>query len=103
MTQNTEQLLKDLYNAFNPSSPLPAGDPQYVDCGEVRGDDNITLDLGLNIERSEPMTCQLYAGHRGAGKSTELLRLQQHLNNKGYFVVYFAADAEDINPEEVVP
>ncbi|MEG4418871.1 AAA family ATPase [Microcoleus sp. LAD1_D5] len=100
MTQNTEKLLKDLYNAFNPSSPLPAGDPQYVDCGEVRGDDNITLDLGLNIERSEPMTCQLYAGHRGAGKSTELLRLQQHLNNKGYFVVYFAADAEDINPED---
>ena len=100
MTQNTEKLLKDLYNAFNPSSPLPAGDPQYVDCGEVRGDDNITLDLGLNIERSEPMTCQLYAGHRGAGKSTELLRLQQHLKNKGYFVVYFAADAEDINPED---
>lgn len=100
MTQNTEKLLKDLYNAFNPSSPLPAGDPQYVDCGEVRGEDNIIKDLGLNIERSEPMTCQLYAGHRGAGKSTELLRLQQHLKNKGYFVVYFAADAEDINPED---
>jgi hypothetical protein len=100
MTQNTEKLLKDLYNAFNPSSPLPAGDPQYVDCGEVRGEDNITQDLGLNIENSEPMTCQLYAGHRGAGKSTELLRLQQHLSNKGYFVVYFAADAEDINPED---
>ncbi len=100
MTQNTEKLLKDLYNAFNPSSPLQAGDPQYVDCGEVRGDDNIIQDLGLNIERSELITCQLYAGHRGAGKSTELLRLQQHLSNKGYFVVYFAADAEDINPED---
>lgn len=59
MTQNTEKLLKDLYNAFNPSSPLQAGDPQYVDCGEVRGDDNIIQDLGLNIERSELMTCQL--------------------------------------------
>ncbi|NJM63355.1 MAG: ATP-binding protein [Oscillatoriales cyanobacterium RU_3_3] len=101
MTQNSEEkLLKDLYNAFNPFSPLLAGDPRYVDCGEVRGDDDITLDLGLNIERSELMTCQLYAGHRGAGKSTELLRLKQHLNNKSYFVVYFAADAEDINPED---
>ena len=100
MTQNTEQLLKKLYNAFNPSTPLPAGDPQYVDCGEVRGDDDITVDLGRNIERSDEMTCQLYAGHRGAGKSTELRRLEQHLTKLGYFVVYFAADAEDINPED---
>ncbi|WP_293126341.1 AAA family ATPase [Microcoleus sp. bin38.metabat.b11b12b14.051] len=100
MTQNTEQLLKKLYNAFNPYSPLPAGDPQYVDCGEVRGDDNITKDLGRNIQRSEQNTCQLYAGHRGAGKSTELLRLEKHLQDKGYFVVYFAADEQDINPED---
>ena len=99
MTQNSEEkLLTDLYNALNPL-PLLAGDLRYVDCGEVRGDDDITLDLGLNIERSEPMTCQLYAGHRGAGKSTELLRLKQHLQNKGYFVVYFAAE-QDIYPED---
>jgi hypothetical protein len=77
MTQNTEQLLTDLTDAFNPFHPLPAGDPQYVDCQEVRGDDNITLDLGRNIQRSKQMTYQLYAGHRGAGKSTELLRLEE--------------------------
>lgn len=100
MTQNTEKLLTDLYNAFDPSSPLPAGDPQYVDCQEVRGDDNITVDLGRNIQRSKQMTCQLYAGHRGAGKSTELLRLKQYLQEQGYFVVYFAADEQDINPED---
>jgi hypothetical protein len=100
MTQNTEKLLKDLYSAFNPSSPLPAGDPQYVDCQEVRGDDNIILDLGRKIELSTQMTCQLYAGHRGAGKSTELLRLEQYLKEQGYFVVYFAADEQDINPED---
>jgi AAA ATPase domain len=100
MTQNSEKLLKDLFNACNPYYPLPAGDPQYVDCREVRGDDNITVDLGRNIQRSEQNTCQLYAGHRGAGKSTELLRLEQYLQEQNYFVVYFAADEQDINPED---
>ena len=42
----------------------------------------------------------MYAGHRGAGKSTELLRLEKHLTAQGYFVVYFAADEQDINPED---
>ncbi|MEG4306709.1 ATP-binding protein [Microcoleus sp. D3_18a_C4] len=100
MTQNSEKLLTDLFNACNPYYPLPAGDPRYVDCREVRGDDNITLDLGRNIQRSQEMTCQLYAGHRGAGKSTELLRLEKYLTEQGYFVVYFAADEQDINPED---
>jgi tetratricopeptide (TPR) repeat protein len=46
------------------------------------------------------MTSQLYAGHRGAGKSTELLRLQQYLDEQGCFVVYFPADEQDIDPED---
>ncbi|MEP6519376.1 ATP-binding protein [Microcoleus vaginatus] len=100
MTQNPEKLLTDLFNACNPYYPLPAGDPRYVDCQKVRGDDDITVDLGRNIQRSQEMTCQLYAGHRGAGKSTELLRLEKHLTEQGYFVVYFAADEQDINPED---
>lgn len=100
MTQNPEKLLTDLFNACNPYYPLPAGDPRYVDCREVRGDDNITVDLGINIQRSQEITCQLYAGHFGAGKSTELRRLEQYLKEQGYFVVYFAADEQDINTED---
>jgi hypothetical protein len=100
MTQNSEKLLTDLFNACNPYYPLPADDPRYVDCQEVRGDDDITVDLGLNIQRSQEMTCQLYAGHFGAGKSTELRRLEKYLKEQGYFVVYFAADEQDINPED---
>ena len=100
MTQESEKLLTNLYNACNPYYPLPAGDPRYVDCQKVRGDDNITVDLGRNIQRSQEMTCQLYAGHFGAGKSTELRRLEKHLKVQGYFVVYFAADEQDINPED---
>jgi len=93
--------LKRLYNAFDPFRPLPAGDPAYVDCTDVRGDGDILEAVGREILYSDRITCQLYAGHRGAGKSTELLRLQQYLDEKGFFVVYFAADEEDIDPEDV--
>ena len=100
MTQESEKLLTNLYNAFDPSYPLQAGDPQYVDCQEARGDGNIIKELGIKIKLSKRMTCQLYAGHRGAGKSTELLRLKQYLEDLDYFVVYFAAEEQDIEPQD---
>lgn len=56
--------------------------------------------MGKKITRSHQPTCQLYTGHRGVGKSTELKRLKAHLEAKGCFVVYFAADQEDIDPED---
>ncbi|MEH2286617.1 ATP-binding protein [Nostoc sp.] len=92
--------LKKIYNVFDPFRPLPAGDPAYVDCQEVRGDGDILVEVGREILLSDRKTCQLYAGHRGAGKSTELLRLQKYLNEQGCFVVYFAADEQDIEPED---
>ena len=103
MTKMTSDFnfFKQLYNAFDPFQPLPAGDPAYVDCQEVRGDGDILEALGKEILYSDRNTCQLYAGHRGAGKSTELLRLQQFLDEKGFFVVYFPADEKDIDPEDV--
>ena len=99
MTQDFA-FLKRIYNAFDPFRPLPAGDPAYVDCTEVRGDGDILVEIGREILYSDKMTSQLYAGHRGAGKSTELLRLEQHLDQQGCFVVYFPADEEDIDPED---
>ncbi|WP_338043206.1 MULTISPECIES: ATP-binding protein [Okeania] len=95
-----EELLTNLYNSFDPFQPLPAGDPLYVDCKKVRGDGDVLVDLGRKIKRSNRMTCQLYAGHRGAGKSTELLRLKQYLESQKIFVVYFAADEQDIDAED---
>lgn len=93
-------LLKNLYNAFDPFRALPANDPTYVDCREVRGDNDILVDLGNRLRLSNQKTCQLYSGHRGAGKSTELLRLKQNLEEQKVFVVYFAADQEDIESED---
>lgn len=99
MTQDFA-LLKRIYNVFDPFRPLPAGDPKYVDCQAVRGDGDILVEIGKEILLSDRMTCQLYAGHRGAGKSTELLRLRKYLDEEGCFVVYFAADEADIEPED---
>ncbi len=94
------KLIDKIYNAFDPFEPLKPGDPAYVECGEVRGDSNIELDLGKKIVRANSPTCRLYAGHRGGGKSTELLRLQKYLEDNNCFVVYFSADKEDIDSED---
>lgn len=93
-------LLSQIYNAFNPT-PLPANSKLYVDCKEVRGGSNVLVELGKTIRFSDEPTCQLHTGHRGGGKSTELLRLKQDLETKGCTVVYFSAEDQDINPEDV--
>ena len=94
------QLISDIYNIFDPFQTLQPGDPAYVDCGAVRGDSNIQNDLGKKIVRANKPTCQLYAGHRGVGKSTELARLKKYLQENRCFVVDFSADEEDIDSED---
>jgi hypothetical protein len=93
-------VLDDIYNAFDPA-PLPAGSPVYVNCNAVRGNSDVLISLGKKVVRSRKPTCQLFTGHRGGGKSTELLRLQADLETKGCTVVYFSAEDEDVNTEDV--
>ncbi|MCZ8126610.1 MAG: AAA family ATPase [Microcystis sp. LE19-114.1B] len=97
----SEQLIANLVGVFKPV-PLPADSPFYVDLKAVRADADVCQDLGRKIIRSLPTdyTHQLYTGHRGGGKSTELLRLKKYLEQKNCFVVYFAADKDDIDPED---
>ncbi|MEH1810663.1 ATP-binding protein [Nostoc sp.] len=97
---NSTDLLANLYNAFNPFEPLPAGDPKYVDCQDVRGDADILQELGNRMQLANTNTCQLYSGHLGAGKSTELLRLKKYLENRQFYVVYFEADEKDIDSQD---
>ncbi|MDC0831882.1 hypothetical protein POG22_02510 [Geitlerinema sp. CS-897] len=80
--------------------PLQPGDPAYVDCREVRGDEDVVEDLGRTVRRSRDLTYQLYSGYRGSGKTTELLRLKENLENRNHVVVYFAADEEDISVQD---
>jgi len=91
----SEELIANLQNAFNPFREVQPGESFYVDCKEVRGNDDILRELGRRISRSdETNSCQLYAGHRGGGKSTELLRLKTDLESKGYVVIRFQADED---------
>ena len=93
-----QDLLTEIYNVFDPFDPPP--NEAYVNCEQVRGNWNILRELGRKIIRSKNPTCQLYTGHRGVGKSTELLRLQKELEKNKFFVVYFAANNEDIDIED---
>lgn len=81
------------YQACSPS-PLVMGNPEdrkyYIDFSSVRGG-NIIKELGRTITRLSPdkPTCQLFTGHIGCGKSTELQRLKTELEQQGFHVVYF--------------
>jgi len=85
--------LGKFYQACNPS-PLDLGNPKarkyYIDFSSVRGG-NIIRELGRTISRLSPdkPTCQLFTGHIGCGKSTELQRLRADLGQQGFHVVYF--------------
>jgi hypothetical protein len=94
---NQQELRRKIWSAFGPFEP--ARPETYVDCQSVRGDWDVLVKLGDTIINSEENTCQLFSGHRGSGKSSELTRrLNDYLANQGYLVVYFAADGEDIEP-----
>ena len=93
--------LRDAFNAVDPAQPLQPGDPRYVDCTDVRGDEDVVGTLFNAITRSDRSLHQLCTGHRGSGKSTELLRLKARLEQAGYEVIYFEADDDlDLNDLE---
>ena len=92
--------LKDAYNAVL-LDPLPSGDRRWVDCSPARGGNDIVELLALRIEGASRSTAQLISGHRGCGKSTELLRLASRLEKEKFLVVYFAAD-DDIDMGDLV-
>lgn len=97
--QEMEEILDEMYNSFAPT-PLQPGDPAYVDCRAVRGDEDVLEDLGRTVRRSRDLTYQLYSGYRGSGKTTELLRLKKDLEDRGHVVVYFAADEADLSVQD---
>ena len=62
----------------------------------------IVEQLERTISRLSPdaPTCQLFTGHIGSGKSTELLRLQAQLQQQGFHVVYFES-SKDLDMADV--
>jgi len=89
----------EAYGAVNPEQPLTGGnnDPRYVNCAAARGSENEARLIARRIQRSEPphYSKQLFTGHRGCGKTTELFRLKRILEDEYHFlVVYFDVETE---------
>ena len=91
--------LPRFYRAANPSRPLKVAESEdrryYIDFSSVRGGDIIS-ELGRTIVKLSPdePTSQLFTGHIGCGKSTELFRLKGGLEQQNFHVVYFESDRD---------
>lgn len=85
------------FNACNPSKTLKVEQPEdqryYVDFAPVRGG-NVIQRLRRTIVQTNAATCQLFTGHIGCGKSTELFRLKADLEQQKFHVVYFESSAD---------
>ena len=86
------------FNACNPSKTLKVEqleDSQYyVDFSSVRGGNVIQRLYRTITLQSDSASCQLFTGHIGCGKSTELFRLKDELEKKRFHVVYFESSAD---------
>ena len=96
--------LGELFRACNPGKTLDLSKAEdqryYIDFSPVRGN-NVIQELGRTIVLSgdEP-TCQLFTGHIGCGKSTELSKLKAELEQQGFHVVYFQS-SQDLDMVDV--
>ncbi len=96
--------LRKFFQACNPSKVLRVENSEerkyYIDFSKVRGSE-IIEELGQTIALMSPApTCQLFTGHIGCGKSTELLRLKAELEKQGFHVVYFES-SQDLDMGDV--
>ncbi|WP_103126830.1 ATP-binding protein [Nostoc cycadae] len=97
--------------ACNPSKTLmisKAEDRQYyIDFAKVRGGKIIEeLRRTIAVLSPDDPTCQLFTGHIGCGKSTELQRLKVELEQQGFHVVYFESsqslDVADVDITDIL-
>ena len=94
------------FDACDPSRTLVISRPEdkqyYIDFAAVRGGKIIeALERTILMRaRLDQPTCQLFTGHIGCGKSTELRRLQADLEEKGFHVVYFES-TQDLDMADV--
>ncbi|MDJ0531960.1 MAG: AAA family ATPase [Xenococcaceae cyanobacterium MO_207.B15] len=90
--------LARFFKASNPTRTLDLSKAEdlkyYIDFSSVRGS-NIINELKRTIAFSgDDPTCQLFTGHIGCGKSTELSLLKKELEDQGFHVVYFESSVD---------
>lgn len=83
MTRKPDAITR-LFRACDPGHPLKPGDDRYVDLAAVRGEEDVVFLYERAIRRADPegREVKLFCGHRGVGKTSELLRLQQRLTSE---------------------
>lgn len=92
--------VRDFYRATTPSRTLNVANDAdralYIDFADVRGV-RLVEEMRDRISFFSPdePTVQLFSGHIGCGKSTELLRLASELEAEGFHVIYFES-SEDL-------
>ncbi len=95
-----KELKKKIYQALRDKALKP-DDEFYVDVYNLPDCPDPIGKLLEHIDLIGGETIQFFSGFRGSGKTTELLRLKQDLEERGYFVVY--ADAlKYINPADEI-
>lgn len=98
--------LIQLVRACNPNEALPSSDPRVVDCDQARHG-GVAPQLAKDFRRANPdkPIFRLFTGHIGVGKTTELFRLQQLLENPvngdaAMAVIYFDINSE-LDPNDL--
>ncbi len=97
--------IRAFYQNTKPSKTLNLALPEdqifYIDFSAVRDQDLIAnLYNVISFLEPEQATCQLFTGHIGCGKSTELSRLKTKLEGDRFHVVSFAA-SDDLEMADV--
>lgn len=91
LSQEDEDVLATCYRHLQ-ERPIEPGHAFYVEIWEHSDHDPIQR-LRKHILWTEVESLQLFSGFNGSGKTTQLRRLKQELEERGYLVVY--ADAEN--------
>lgn len=95
-------------NACNPNTALVFSNEierqYYIDFTKARSGNRssvgFTDEFFRTITLSGDLSCQLFTGHRGCGKSTELRKLKYKLELEGFHVVYFDS-SKDLTMDDV--
>ncbi len=96
LTDNQKALQKRIYQRTKVDEPIEPTDERYVPIYENLSNDPIE-ELKTTIDLLEVESIQFFSGFRGSGKTTQLFRLRQNLEDEGYFVIYANA-LEYVNP-----
>ncbi|MCI5132360.1 MAG: hypothetical protein D3904_12785, partial [Candidatus Electrothrix sp. EH2] len=108
-TENENISIWEAKNQLAFNEPLKPDDPLYVKTDSARGDFSLKrLYRELNVDNqgiahskpaAPPKQYTLFTGHRGCGKSTELLRIADYLHHPDrYYVIHLdCLEKLDIN------